>query len=89
MANEVSIEKVCKQIFGITPRRYRQLATEGVVPPVVKGKIDFLEAVKALIEYYRKLAAGQGSLTLVDERARLTKIQADMKELELQKKRGR
>ncbi len=84
----VKLDDICKNLFGITPRRYRQLASEGILPPVVKGEIDVAKATRALLDYYRKLLQGQGSLTLTDERARLTKIQADRKELQLQKERG-
>ena len=87
MADKVKLLQVCPEVFGITEQRYRQLAANGVVPPVRKGEIEFLEAVKALLQYYRKLAEGQGSFTLTEERARLTKITADWKELLLRKKR--
>ena len=88
MANEQNLEAVCKSVFGITSRQYRYLANDGKVPPVVSGKIDFVLATKQLLEYYRKLAAGQGSLSLTDERTRLTKINADRKDLQLNKERG-
>jgi len=88
MANEVELEKVSREVFGITSRRYRQLAKSGTVPPVTSGKIDFIMAAKALIDYYRKLAEGQGSSSLVDERTKLTKIQAEIKGLELKRLKG-
>lgn len=82
MANEVELEKVSKSVFGISSRRYRQMANEEIVPAVVKGKIDFMAASKALIEYYRKLAAGQGSLSLTEERLKKVQIERKLKELE-------
>lgn len=95
MANEVNLESICKDkensdkfVFPMTARRYRVLAADGIVPPVVAGKIDFVKATKDLLIYYQKLAAGQGTLTLTDERVRLTKINADRKELQLQKEKG-
>jgi hypothetical protein len=84
----VELTKVSDSVFGITWRRYRQLASDGVVPPVVGGKIDFVEASKQLIEYYRKRAEAGGSLSLTDERTRLTRINADRRQLELEKMRG-
>jgi phage terminase Nu1 subunit (DNA packaging protein) len=84
----VELTKVADSVFGIGWRRYRQLASDGVVPPVGGGKIDFVEASKKLIEYYRKRAETGGSLSLTDERTRLTRINADRKELELEKMRG-
>ncbi len=88
MANDVRLEEACKKVFGISSRRYRQWAAEGLVPPVVKGKIDFTKASKYIIEYYRRLAQGQGSQSLVEERARLAKINADTREIELKILRG-
>lgn len=66
--NLIELTKVCESIFGITPRRYRQLATDGVTPPVQKGKIDFLQAVKSLISYYRNLAEASGEPSLIKAR---------------------
>ena len=88
MANEVNIGEVCERIYGITERRYRQLAHDGFVPAVTGGKVDFLAATKAIVSYYRKLAEGSGSLSLTDERTRLTKLQADLAEIELAKRNG-
>ena len=84
----VELTKVSEPVFGITWRRYRQLASDDVVPPVIKGKIDFVEASRRLIEYYRGRAEAGGSLSLTDERTRLTRINADRKALELEKLRG-
>jgi hypothetical protein len=47
-----------------------------------------MAAMTALACYYQKLAEGNGSLSLTDERTRLTRINADKKELELEKARG-
>jgi phage terminase Nu1 subunit (DNA packaging protein) len=89
MANNlVNLEVACQQIFGISSRRYRQLVKELGAPPVVNGKVDILKACKFLIDYYRKLAEGQGSLSLTEERARLTKVNADLKLLMLRKQQG-
>lgn len=88
MANTVKLEKVCQQVFGISTRRYRQLAKAGIVPEPVDGYIDFVLATKKLIEYYQKLVKGQGSLTLTEERARLVQIQASLAELEYEKALG-
>ncbi len=87
MANEVELEKVAKAVFGITSRRYRQLANEGIVPPVIKGAIDFVAASKGIIAYYRKLAESQGSLSLTDERTALTAIKKEQEKLKLEEMR--
>lgn len=82
-SNEVKLEQVCQPIFGITPRRYRQLASEGRVPPVEKGKIDFLAATKAIIEDYRKQAQAGGSVSLMEERTLKVQVERKLKELTL------
>jgi len=72
----------------LTSRRYRQLAADGKVPAPVNGVINTGEAILALLAYYQRLARDKDSPTLLDERARLTKSQADRIELKLQKERG-
>jgi phage terminase Nu1 subunit (DNA packaging protein) len=95
MANELHIDILCTKVWVdekgkslISTRRYRQLADEGKVPVLVSGQTDALKASGALLAYYYKLAHSAGSLSLTDERTRLTRINADRKELELQKERG-
>ena len=88
MANEISLEHFSKPVLGISSRRYRQLADENIVPSVSKGQVDALLACKQYIDYQRTLIEGQGSLSLTDERTRLTRINADRKELELKKEQG-
>ncbi len=89
MANEVKLEDVSQKVFGISSRWYRQLVKEGLAPEVIRGQIDFVAAAKALIDYYRKLSEGQGSLTLTDERKELVKVQRQLKELEFLVKKGK
>ena len=86
--NKVKLEAVAQEIFGMTSRQYRKHAIEDGAPSVIRGKIDILQACKWLISYYRALAKGQGSVSLTDERTRLTKITADRKELQLEEEKG-
>ena len=88
MANDINLEMACNQIFGITSREYRTFVKEQGAPEVIQGKVDFVKVSKWLIEYYRGLAKGQGSLSLTDEKIRLTKISADREELLLKKEKG-
>lgn len=87
MANEQPLEAVSK-ILGITTRRIRDLAKDGILPPIAGNKIDFPMACMKYIAYIKKLGEGGGSLSLTDERTRLTKINADRKDLQLQKEKG-
>ncbi len=88
MHYEGRLEDACNQIFKITSRRYRDLAHDGKVPPVKRGIIDVLKASASLIEYYRKFASSQVSLSLADERTRWTKIRADREEIKKEKDNG-
>jgi len=94
MAAEIELEKFVSywesKGLKMKSRRYRTLAEEGKVPKLAKGgKVtDPMAAMTALACYYQKLAEGNGSLSLTDERTRLTRINADKKELELKKARG-
>ena len=88
MANEVNLEIASREIFGITSRQYRKHAHEDGAPIVIGGKVNLIQACKWLISYYRALAKGQGSLSLTDERTRLTKINADRKQLQLRREIG-
>ena len=88
MANEVNLEIASREIFGITSRQYRKHAHEDGAPIVIGGKVNLIQACKWLINYYRAMAKGQGSLSLTDERTRLTKINADRKELRLKEEKG-
>jgi len=87
--NPVRLEEVADRLFLMSPRRYRQLVKERGFPPVVRGMIDFLPAVQAVIRYYHDLAASPGSLSLMEERARLTKLLADKRQIEIQEKLGK
>ena len=88
MANEINLEIASREIFGITSRQYRKHAHEDGAPIVIGGKVNLIQACKWLISYYRALAKGQGSLSLTDERTRLTKINADRKQLQLGREIG-
>jgi hypothetical protein len=89
----IDLEKVCKPspdaVFPFTSRRYRQLADDQVVPPVKRGQIDRVRACRDLIAHQQALIDGQGSLSFTDEKKRLTKINADRKELMLQKEQSK
>ena len=92
MANMVNIDELArlwnKGGLSLTSRRYRQLAKEGHVPDPVKGMVDAPLALIKLAAYYHQQSRMSGDLSLTDERTRLTRINADKKELELQKAKG-
>ena len=91
MANEIRLDQVTggeDSFFGFSSRRYRQLASEGILPPVVNGKIDFVRAAKDFIHYQGRLLAGQGSLNLTEVRIRKEKARADREELLVKRLKG-
>ncbi len=88
MANPVKIGAICPSLLGITERRYRQLAGEGVVSKPEKGTVDLLIAIREYIAHLHRRLEGLGGTTLTDERTRLTRISADRKELELRIQKG-
>jgi hypothetical protein len=80
--NEVELNKVSKEIFGITSRHYRRLAEEGHVPSTVRGKIGLLESVKALLVYYREKAEKTDS-SIESEKVLKLGVERKLKELQL------
>jgi len=73
-------------LLMITDRRLRQLAQEGTVPKATHGRYPLIGCVQGYVKYLQQLKSG------TDERAseatRLTKVRADVHEIELAEKRG-
>jgi hypothetical protein len=76
------------QLLQISERRIQQLARDNILPRPIKGQYDAVQCVHGYIDYLKKLAMGNGELSLTDERTRLTKYQADLAEIELKKAHG-
>jgi len=85
---KVNLSSVAEPIFGITTRRYRQLAKEKKVHAPVKGQIWFIKATKELVKYYQELARAGGSSALMEEKIRIAKASADKIELMVKKMKG-
>lgn len=88
MANLVKISEICPSFLPITERRYRQLSDDGIVPKPDKGMVDLMPAIKGYIDYQDRRLKGEGHASHADEKARLTRLSADKKELDLQRARG-
>jgi phage terminase Nu1 subunit (DNA packaging protein) len=86
--NLVNLEIASQKVFGISSRRYRQLVKEHGAPEIIDGKVDIFKACRFLIDYYRKIAEGQGSLGLTEERTRLVSYEAEIKKMELRSLQG-
>lgn len=76
------------QLLKLSERRIQQLVKDGIIPRPVKGEYEPIGCIHGYIDYLKKLAAGNGELSLTDERTRLTKYQADLAEIQLKKERG-
>jgi len=84
----VKLGEISDHYFGISARRYRQLATLEVVPAANDGYIDFVESAAALIKYYQGNSIGR-EVSFTDEKQRKTKIEADHKQLKLDKEKNK
>jgi hypothetical protein len=81
-AGEVYLDDYAQEGFGMSARRYRQLADLGKVPAVRNGMINLKTAVSALISFYRALALNNGDPSLTDERRRKTMHEANLRQME-------
>lgn len=75
----------------LTDRRVQQLTAEGVIPKAERGRYELAPAVQGYIRFLQERSLGNTEKTPVDyhvEKARLTKAQADMAEIELAQLRG-
>lgn len=80
------------RLLGLTPQRVGQLVGAGILRRLGRGRFQVGPAVRAYIEFLRSQPSGDGAsgpLVYSQERARLTKLQADMVEIELAKARSR
>jgi phage terminase Nu1 subunit (DNA packaging protein) len=82
-ASLISVD-VLARLFELSPRRIQQLADDGVIPRVERGRYELVGAVRGYIKHLREKAfAGDlGADAYSTQRARLTKARADMAELE-------
>jgi phage terminase Nu1 subunit (DNA packaging protein) len=86
--NLMNLEKLSREVLGISSRWYRQLVKEQGAPEIVNGQVDAFKACKFLIDYYRNLSEGRGGLGLTEERTRLISYEAEIKKMELKKMQG-
>ena len=77
-------------VLGISRSRVVNLAADGVLPRAGRGLFDLPACVQSYVKHKLSLGkAGDGTaLSLVAERARLTKIKADNAELEIRRLAG-
>lgn len=83
----VTVEELAK-LLDLSPRRIQQLVQEEVIPAPIKDRYDLRGCVTTYVQYLRRLTTTNGSLSLAEERARLTRHQADIASLDLKQKQG-
>ncbi|MFG6501266.1 terminase small subunit, Nu1 [Sulfitobacter sp. 1A15106] len=84
--------KTIAKLLMLTDRRVQQLAKEGVIPKAERGRYELAPAVQGYIRYLQDRAAGSavqsGTIDYHVEKARKTKAEADIAEIEAAKRRG-
>lgn len=78
------------KLLMLSERRVQQLTKEAVIPRAERGRYELAPAVQGYVRYLQARTIGSGSGGAIDfhvEKARLTKAQADLSELELARAR--
>jgi phage terminase Nu1 subunit (DNA packaging protein) len=78
--------KTIAKLFNLTERRVQQLAKDGIIPKAERGKYELIGSVQGYVKYLQDRAIGQHDPSptgLADEKIRLTRAQADEKELQV------
>jgi len=79
------------KLLMLSDRRVQQLTKEGVIPKAERGRYELAPAVQGYIRYLQERSVGGGHSGPIDyhtEKARLTKAQADLAEIEAAKALG-
>ncbi|MFZ9066269.1 MAG: hypothetical protein ACO23R_02735 [bacterium] len=85
-------QRMMANILGLKAPAVSQLQTDGVFQPVSRGRYDIFDVIQKYVQYLRKKSdarsSGSGSADFHEEKARLTKAQADMAEMEAEEMSG-
>lgn len=76
-------------LLMVSERRVQQLAQEGVIPKADRGRYELVPTVQGYIRYLQERSVHSDASTIdyAVEKARLTKAQADLAEIEVAKAR--
>ena len=74
-------------LFGVSQRRIQEFAQLGIIEKTGRGRYNLSDCVQRFVHFLREKRA-QYPIDLQNERARLTKLQADKADLELMEARG-
>lgn len=83
MATTVPLDTICR-LLDLTPQRVNQLAKEGVIPKVERGRYELVPVVRAYIQYLRmgNLKRDLPENDYTTHRMRLVRAKADIMEME-------
>lgn len=78
------------KLLMLSERRIQDLAATGVIPKAERGRYELVPVVQGYIKFLqeRTLGSGKAPVDYHTEKARLTKLQADIAELQVQRERG-
>lgn len=78
------------KLLMLSDRRVQQLTKEGVIPKAERGRYELAPAVQGYVRYLqeRSIRSDVSSIDYNAEKARLTKNQADISEVEAARARG-
>ncbi|MTI49692.1 MAG: hypothetical protein FH761_17820 [Firmicutes bacterium] len=92
MSSVVVPSKVLSDTFGLSDRRIRQLANEGVLTKAGRGRYNFAESVKGYIVYLKTISdlenTNTSDLNLDEERAKHEQLKRQKTELQLKVMKG-
>ena len=88
--------KVISDLLRIAPRQIQQLAQDGIIPRDGRGRYQLKAAINGYVGHLQKRNIGRPSsvpvgpdvLDYQTEKARLTKLQADKAQVELDERKG-
>nr|DAN07190.1 MAG TPA: DNA packaging protein [Caudoviricetes sp.] len=76
------------KLLMVSERRIQQLAKEGVIPRADRGRYELVPTVQGYIKYLQDRCSGEAvAYDYAVEKARLTKAQADLAEIEVARAR--
>ena len=74
-------------LLEVTPKRVKQLADDGVMARVGRGRYDMVKSVQNFVRWQRERMAGNNIIKADEEKQRLAKARAEIAEMDLEARR--
>lgn len=78
---------IIAELYSVTEQTIRDWISDGIISKPVNRMLNIIEVVRGVYRHQRSLIEGTQNSALTDERVKLKKVQAEMAEMELRKKR--